>query len=532
MIAIFRLITALALVAALLATPSGFAERSTYAPAPAWIVRVDPGGLDLGEGAAMDALGNAYVTGIAESDGQQDIVTAKLSPTGVVVWTRTIDKGPADRGEDVAAGPDGGAIVVGSIGANGGDDVLVAKYSSQGDLLWTTTFDKGTSEVARGVAIAGNGDILIAGTSLSNAGADGFVARLSSEGDELWSHPINLFFFEEVFDVTTTPNGNVVVAGRVLRDTDFDVLVRAFSPEGRVQWTQYLATPAREEGRGVEALPDNGVVVVGTQEVGQGDASQDDILVARFAADGGLVWSKTFDLGGGDDAGRDVAVDAAGQLLVTGFGPRDGSKDPAILKLTEAGTEIWRAVEPIDGTAGTGAVAIGPGGRIVLVGATEAADGDFSYLIVSYEERTPSAAFRASPGAASRTILFEDASAPGDAPLVGWRWEFGDGAISTESNPVHVYEWGGTYVAKLAVTDAAGNRAITSKTLSVEGPPRPAPTPVLPGATQEDPTPSSTPPSAPTPTPEDEREKTPGPALALVVALVALAAWSLRRRAR
>jgi len=38
-----------------------------------------------------------------------------------------------------------------------------------------------------------------------------------------------------------------------------------------------------------------------------------------------------------------------------------------------------------------------------------------------------------------------------------WKWDFGDGEISTERNPVHIYQKPGTYTVKLTVTGPAGS---------------------------------------------------------------------------
>jgi len=39
---------------------------------------------------------------------------------------------------------------------------------------------------------------------------------------------------------------------------------------------------------------------------------------------------------------------------------------------------------------------------------------------------------------------------------ISWLWDFGDGSISTDANPVHVYQKDGTYVVTLTVTDQNG----------------------------------------------------------------------------
>jgi PKD repeat protein len=52
------------------------------------------------------------------------------------------------------------------------------------------------------------------------------------------------------------------------------------------------------------------------------------------------------------------------------------------------------------------------------------------------------------------SVRFEDASAV-PAPTA-WRWEFGDGAVSEERDPVHVYQVPGTYDVRLTVSGSGG----------------------------------------------------------------------------
>jgi PKD repeat protein len=50
---------------------------------------------------------------------------------------------------------------------------------------------------------------------------------------------------------------------------------------------------------------------------------------------------------------------------------------------------------------------------------------------------------------------------------VSWRWDFGDGATSTEANPRHTYARVGTYTARLTVTYADGETAQVQTTVTV-----------------------------------------------------------------
>ncbi len=76
-------------------------------------------------------------------------------------------------------------------------------------------------------------------------------------------------------------------------------------------------------------------------------------------------------------------------------------------------------------------------------------------------------------GGGDRTVdegqpLFFDASASTDnVEVTGYAWNFGDNATATTATATHVYARPGTYSASLTVTDAAGNAATSTFTVTV-----------------------------------------------------------------
>gem|GEM_PF-7041189 len=90
---------------------------------------------------------------------------------------------------------------------------------------------------------------------------------------------------------------------------------------------------------------------------------------------------------------------------------------------------------------------------------------------VGIRDRPPEAAFSWEPEApyALGEVRFRDASSD-DHGVVSWSWDFGDGAASSERNPVHVYGEEGSYRVVLVVMDTAGQKARVERELQV-GPP-------------------------------------------------------------
>jgi PKD repeat protein len=70
----------------------------------------------------------------------------------------------------------------------------------------------------------------------------------------------------------------------------------------------------------------------------------------------------------------------------------------------------------------------------------------------------PQASFSASPtqGCYPLHVDFTDNSKAGSGTIAGYLWDFGDGNISTESKPTHVYTAGGTFDITLKVTNSLG----------------------------------------------------------------------------
>lgn len=66
---------------------------------------------------------------------------------------------------------------------------------------------------------------------------------------------------------------------------------------------------------------------------------------------------------------------------------------------------------------------------------------------------TPDVDFSASysGGCAPLTVKFKDLSDPKNGIITKWNWDFGDGNLSEEKNPQHLYEKGGTYNVTLKV---------------------------------------------------------------------------------
>ncbi|HWQ64088.1 MAG TPA: PKD domain-containing protein [Methanospirillum sp.] len=123
-----------------------------------------------------------------------------------------------------------------------------------------------------------------------------------------------------------------------------------------------------------------------------------------------------------------------------GDGTISEEKDP-VMTYTRAG--VYAVTETVTG----------PGGKDVAVRR--------GYITVSEPQIPPTAIIYAEPvgGSAPLTVKFLDMST---GLVTGWNWDLGDGSISTNKNPTHIYQSEGTYSVNLHVSGPDGENSTTT----------------------------------------------------------------------
>src|SRR5262245_39143973 len=139
--------------------------------------------------------------------------------------------------------------------------------------------------------------------------------------------------------------------------------------------------------RAVAAHKDGSIALVGvfrdTIDFGAGpmtSAGENDMFVARLDANGNCMWSRSFG-GPQDDAANSVAIDAAGDVILTGgfqgnlqvgsdILTNAGSYDTPLIKLDGQGNPVWVLRFGGPGFDVAWSIAVNPGGSIALLGSS------------------------------------------------------------------------------------------------------------------------------------------------------------------
>lgn len=370
------------------------AKRSAVTRAWLWVVQTRESGNAHGTGVAVDAAGNALVTGafsgpisfgtstasILLTSGSSIAFVAKFeASTGACTWA--VQAGGVNGsgvGTGVAVDAGGNALVTGSfVGASsfstsplptvltaaGTADVFVARFeASTGACTWAVRAGGSYYEYPTGIAVDGGGNAVVAGyfevtatfgsgpaaTVLTSAGNnDGFLAKFgAAAGACAWAVRVGGSSNDYAAAVAVDAGGNALVTGSFNGTATFTTrpapttLVSAGTAEafvakfeastGGCAWAVPTSSGGGGSGNGVAVDANGNALVVGAFCGRAGFSTSPtltylqatgscNVFVARFgAATGACAWV----VGGGsntNDYGHGIAVDAAGNALVTGW---------------------------------------------------------------------------------------------------------------------------------------------------------------------------------------------------------------------
>ncbi len=306
-------------------------------------------GCAIPTGSACVAMGEICCNGMDDDcDGLMDGADPECD-FGDLEWASRsgVATVSADSGTGVAMLDDGSAVVIGRVGTN----VALSRVDASGASMWSRSYSGGTKAGTAIDAAPDGSSIVVTGTfsgtvtfatgvSLTSAGStDAFVARYAADGTLAWVRRAGGSFVESD-GIAVLPDGGALVTGYFLTPATFGPgepgavtlssgrqFLARYAADGSLVWVRSTAAYA---GRDVAAYPDGSSVVIGelngTAVFGAGEAGETtlssaaasrDVFVARYRLDGTLVWARLFGDVDSENAGG-VDVLADGGALITG----------------------------------------------------------------------------------------------------------------------------------------------------------------------------------------------------------------------
>ncbi|MFL6256877.1 MAG: SBBP repeat-containing protein, partial [Pyrinomonadaceae bacterium] len=532
-----------------------------------------------------DADGNVYVVGTswaaAFPGSEYDIVTLKYNAAGQRQWAKVYN-GPIghwDLGYALTLDLAGNVVVAGSSQSSTTgalfDEFVTIKYDAAGNELWTRRHStQQIGDDAYSLAVDASNNVYVNGTGYTQTGGatsrDIITVKYDAAGTKQWAsrftggpenpgpaplpnNPVS----NESGGVRVDPSGNLYVFGANNADTsESDYLLLKYNPAtGALLWSRNWSGESNDYPRDMVIDASGNIYLTG--ESWDGDYQQAtskntwDAATVKFDGAGTLQWARIYrGFPGKVDGGRELALDAAGNVYVGGFSEGFVNGDTFVIKYKPDGTEQWvyRYDNPEHTSDSLGDMTSDASGNLYLAGQAvltnaqgqETADLVTVKLAASTAQLNdpPEVSVIVGPTIAGHPESFDgnrmdsDSDTVGgpDGPTIAGRSIvlgadasdidgtvasvsfYNNGTLLGTTNAApYTFQWNdaalGTHAVSATATDNHGATR-TSATVNVtftDPQPTPTPTPVL------TPTPTPTPVSTPTPTPTPNATPTPTP---------------------
>ncbi len=356
---------------------------------------------DLIQAMVVESMGNVIVTGMSAASevypNNRDYATIKYAGTGVPLWTNRYD-GPIsddDIPAAIAVDANGNVFVTGTshVPGNSRRDSATIKYSANGVPQWTNRYHgpANGSDYGTALAVYTNGDVIVTGSSPGTATAFDFATiKYSSMGVPLWTNRYNgpANSNDTPAAVALDRDGNAFVAGSSSVGTTYDYLTIKYSPAGLPLWTNRFDGPGHTNDfvQGLAVDASGNLFVTGEAS----DGTNSNYATIKYSPDGLPLWTNYYDGSAGNfDSALAVAVDSLGNVLVTGTSARhhpdvDYDFDFATIKYSGAGVPLWTNRYDAHTADGARDLAIDASDSVIVTGDSGPFDYPSDYATIKY----------------------------------------------------------------------------------------------------------------------------------------------------
>ncbi len=463
---------------------------------------------DQGLGVAVDGAGAVYLTGTTGSadfpvkspmqaarKGGPDAFVTKINAAGAELTYSTYFGGDGqDAGRGIAVDASGNAYITGETTsanflvknplqtANRGDsDAFVVKINAAGsDSVFATYLGGGRPDTGYGIAIDSARNVYVTGSTISldfninNAlqsdnlgGADAFVTKINADGSQLsYSTYLGGSGNDSGLSIAVDRVGNAYVTGSTAADFEVknpfqranrggsDVFVAKLDANGATMvYATYLGGSGLDQGLDIAVDQAGAAYVTGVtastdfsarQPIQPNNRGGGDAFIAKLSVTGADLVYSTYFGGAGADAGHSIAVDSGGAAYIAGLTgstnlptqnplqpANRGEEDAFVAKINAAGSALVYATYLGGAKSDTGyGIAVDASGAAYVTGVTASMDFNTKNALQG--------ANRGELDAFVAKISSDGSALSYSSYLGGSNLEFGNGIAVDDSGAVYV----------------------------------------------------------------------------------------------
>lgn len=276
--------------------------------------------------------GTTYTPSITAPPGNRQIV----GPQGN--FTVALNQGNSGKDEGLAISVDGsgnsyvtgyfsGTVTFGitTLTSAGSYDIFIIKYDPSGNIVWAKSAGGNNTDYGYGISIDGSGNSYVSGAFFSGSSANFSGTTLAGAGS-------------------------------------FDIFIAKYNSAGTLQWVKSAGSTLSDYGNAIKTDGSgnsyvtgyfNGTAVFASTTLTS--AGSDDIFIAKYDANGVLLWVKQEGGASSNDDGNGISIDNSGNSYVTGvysgnttfFGSPNislttaGGYDIFVAKFDPSGNALW-----------------------------------------------------------------------------------------------------------------------------------------------------------------------------------------------
>ncbi len=327
-----------------------------------------------------------------------DYATVKYDSAGTLRWVARYNGSydSADVARAIAIGSDGGIYVTGyTTTSEEGCAYATVKYNPDGGEEWAATYTGLENDAQACAIVADNlGGIAVTGYSWGGSSyADYATIKYNWAGNQLWTAVYNgpADWHDYPRAIATDLAGNVYVTGYSASSNvypyNYGYLTIKYNANGGEEWGARYDGPGGEDDEAYGVAVDNqgNVYVTGYHVDENGNR---DYATVKYNGNGVQQWVATYDggIGGAGDEARAVAVDNLGNLYVTGGSiGLNGYHDIVTIKYDSSGQCEWVARYDGELYEDLGeAIAVDAAGNVYVTGYSIGRHTDYDYVTLAY----------------------------------------------------------------------------------------------------------------------------------------------------